>query len=37
MNTTKPKASSIAIDEQAEMEEFIDNIKILTYELEGMR
>jgi hypothetical protein len=31
MNTTKPKASSIAIDEQAEMEEFIDNIKILTY------
>jgi hypothetical protein len=33
MNTAKPKAPSLAADEQAEMEDFIDNVKILTYVL----
>jgi hypothetical protein len=33
MNTSKPKQSSIAVDEQSEMEDFIDNVKILTYAL----
>ena len=31
MNTQKPTSASIAIDEQAEMEDFIDNIIVLTY------
>lgn len=30
-NTQKPTSASIAIDEQAEMEDFIDNIIVLTY------
>lgn len=33
MNTAKPKAPSIAIDEQDDMEDFIDNVEILTYAL----
>jgi hypothetical protein len=33
MNTAKPKAPSLATDEQVEMEDFIDNVKILTYVL----
>lgn len=31
MNTQKPTSASIAIDEQAEMEDFIDNVSVLTY------
>lgn len=31
MNTQKPTSASIAIDEQDEMEDFIDNITVLTY------
>lgn len=33
MNTSKPKSAAIAIDEQAEMEDFIDNIQVLTFAL----
>lgn len=31
MNTQKPTSAAIAIDEQAEMEDFIDNITVLTF------
>lgn len=31
MNTQKPTSASIAIDEQAEMEDFIDNVSVLTF------
>ena len=31
MNTQKPTSASIAIDEQAEMEDFIYNVSILTF------
>lgn len=31
MNTQKPASAAIAIDEQAEMEDFIDNVTVLTF------
>ena len=31
MNTQKPTSAAIAIDEQAEMEDFIDNVTVLTF------
>lgn len=31
MNTQKPSSASIAMDEQAEMEDFIDNVSVLTF------
>lgn len=31
MNTQKPTSAAIAIDEQAEMEDFIDNVAVLTF------
>lgn len=31
MNTQKPNSAAIAIDEQAEMEDFIDNVIVLTF------
>lgn len=31
MNSQKPASASIAVDEQAEMEDFIDNVTVLTY------